>query len=872
MRRIRLPDDWSLCGSDPQSCAPSTAAAPGERSAEWMPVDVPGDVNSALLARGLIPDPHFDVQARQCYWVTAKEWWYRIEFDLEHTAFDDVDLCLEGVDGHADIWLNGVYLGLAENAFRPFRRHVGRALKDKANRMLVRFRALDQVLGGPRLDELAGWEGRRAFIRKPQFSFGWDWALPLPSQGLSGPVWLELDSGLALVDCAVRPFRDGRVDMAFEAGHAARRRGYRIEVSLRGHGAELSHKILGQSPRPYTGHGTDGDSATQAPCRTTGALTIPDPALWFPAGYGNQPLYDYAVRLIVDDACVDTRAGRIGVRECATRERPFRPSSGSGYSFEIEVNGTATFCKGANWVPLELWPATASDEQYRFYLHKAREANFNMLRVWGGGVYEKSVFYELCDELGIMVWQDFMFASTGYPVDRLRDEIVCEAEHQVRRLRNHPCIVLWCGCNEDVFSWQRPEDHDARSEQEDSGVYSEASESADTWHVDRVKDDPQIYSMILRGTVGRLGHGVPYVESSPHSRHDAGNTPSSGNCHISCWKYALLQSGRPEEFRKHFEQVCSFNSEFCIQGPCSEDTLRSFLAPANHWPPNEHWTYHIQRGHRNIPHHEQTLLIAGGLFGEIRSLQDYVKHGQAAHAEMMRAEFESARRDRPDSGGTMVWMYNDCWPTSNWSIIDYYRNPKPAFYAAKRACAPLLPIIFERGGEIQLFLGNDTLRDVAVEAEYGRETLHGEQTWSARSAPNVTANSTLKFASVPTEQQKAARDEFFYLDASCDGEPLTRVVYFPGMWKDVDWPHPKIELSIQSHERHADRYCTQVSVRTDTFARLCHLLWRGTPARAWFSDNYFDLSAGSTRCLTVEADRELQQDDLQTGHWWTRWQ
>ncbi len=231
--------------------------------------------------------------------------------------------------------------------------------------------------------------------------------------------------------------------------------------------------------------------------------------------------------------------------------------------------------------------------------------------------------------------------------------------------------------------------------------------------------------MILRGMVSKYGLGIPYVESSPQAPYDdVGNWPNSGNSHISCWKTALFDPDKhPENWRKHFEQVCSFNSEFCIQGPANVKTIKKFMAPENHWPPNEAWIYHIQRGHRKIPHYEQTMFIAGATFGEINTLQKYVKYGQATHVEQTRAEYESARRDRPNNGGTMSWMYNDCWPTSNWSIIDYYRQEKPAYYAAKRACATVLPIIFERKGKIEFFVGNDTLASQEAKLYMVRKSL-----------------------------------------------------------------------------------------------------------------------------------------------------
>ena len=208
----------------------------------------------------------------------------------------------------------------------------------------------------------------------------------------------------------------------------------------------------------------------------------------------------------------DVRKGKFGLRETRIRENPFTREAGLGYSFEMLINNEQIFCKGSNWIPMEIWPASIRPEKYRFYLEKAKEANFNMIRVWGGGIYEKDLFYEICDELGLMVWQDFMFASAGFPATKLMDEIIPEAKFQISRLKNHPSIVLWCGTNEDVNSWKHPKDIKA----DDQSDILEKKENG-KWKVDRVKEDEILYTMILRGLVGRYAQDVPYIESSPTS-------------------------------------------------------------------------------------------------------------------------------------------------------------------------------------------------------------------------------------------------------------------------------------------------------------------------------------------------------------------
>ncbi len=872
---------WKILGLDPDGTPAENIILPDPRRPDWRPAQVPGDINADLLRHGRIPDPRLDDRARQCYWVTAKDWWYCAAFDAPAPGAPDAALVFEALDGTADVFLNGKFLGTADNAFHPWRFPAAGLLKPCRNQLCLRFRSIDRYFGGPRADDLAGWPGKRAFLRKPQFCFGWDWALPLPSMGIAGAVRLEFNNALYFADFSLQPFVSGRVDFGFEVSPAARRQGYEIAISVSGHGADVQRRLDRRSGISFSGHGADGAESPAAPFKSYCSLIIPDPQLWQPNGFGRQPLYDYTVRLLVDGREVDARHGRLGLRETAIIEEPFTPPFDGGMSFHIAVNSEKIFCKGSNWVPLELWPATAAEEQYRFYLNMARAAGFNMLRVWGGGIYERDIFYDLCDEYGIMIWQDFMFASCGYPLRLLRDKIIREAEYQIKRLRSHPCLALWCGCNEDIYSWQHPHDQAAPDavNQQDTGGYAAKAQAAEKWEINRLRDDPELYGILLRGLVGRLGLNIPYVESSPASRDDCGNVPLSGNCHISAWKYALFQAnGQPENFRRHFEQICSFNSEFCDQGPCSAAAFRRFFSGQNLWPPNDVWTYHIQRGHKQLPHHEQTLFIAGGIFGPIKSLEDYVKFGQAAHLEMTRCEFEAARRDRPNCGGTMSWMFNDCWPTSNWSIIDYYRAPKPAYYASKRACAPILPVVFPRAGFFEFFVDNQTPDAADVRVIYGMETLAGRRLLEKSQLLTLPANRNLVFDRLPEAGLGAPLDAYLFIDAEVNGTPLPRQCWFPHGWREVPWPDPTISATCASVRRHPDdAWSAEISLAADAFVRLCHVALAAGPAAgraapaAEYSDNYFDLPPGHAHVITITSPREIRQADLRVGHWQGAW-
>jgi len=268
-------------------------------------------------------------------------------------------------------------------------------------------------------------------------------------------------------------------------------------------------------------------------------------------------------------------------------------------------------------------------------------------------------------------------------------------------------------------------------------------------------------------------------------------------------------------------------------------------------------------------------MIAGGIFGKINSLSDYVKFGQSTHLEQTRDEYESARRDRPNNGGTMSWMFNDCWPTANWSILDYYFQPKPAYYAAKRACAPVLPIIFERKGEISFFLGNDTISPQAVKLEYGQEKLDGTAVWKKSAGFECVKNSTFKFATVPRTQLKFEPGDYLFIAATINGQRLNKVTWFPNGWKDIPWPTTKIWMQSLGQTQQGGEWLTTVKVSTERYARLCHFIDLDAPEklsttqtpRVWFSDNYFDLPAGGERIVTIESNRKLDLSRIKAATW-----
>lgn len=839
VRHTSIGSGWRFIDADPQPMDGSRPAFPAFNES-WWNVDFPGDLNAALVRAGRIPDPHYADNGQQAYWITRREWWARKVFDADLSS-PAIDLVFDGLDGLVEVFLNGEKLGYADNAFYPHRYEVASRLRTTGNELLLRFYSLETYFGRPRgAHRWGGWH-ERTWVRKPGYNFGWDWALPIPGIGILDDVRLEHHEGPRILDVGLRPWISGRVDFDFAFNKAAREAGCVWRVRLTGHGADLSRTLLPWGFKSYL------------------SLEIPLPRLWWPRGYGEQPLYDWTAELVLGDRVIEFRSGRIGLREIEIMENPFTPDAGDGRSFWLKINGEPIFIKGANWIPTELWPAETRQEDYDWYLQKLADTHANMIRVWGGGIYERTRFYELCDRLGLMVWQDFMFASSAHPFDRLVDSIFREANYQLRRLRNHSSIVLWCGINEDIYSWYSPGDPSLIDRVADT-AFEEGQRLDRRW-----RDDPLLYTGILRGLASRWAMGVPYVESSPMGHDDIGNDLRSGNHHQSCLKHMVYHvPDEPRRFREHFDRTASFGSEFCIHGPANESTLRRFLTDKHVWPPDDVWTYHIQKGHKNLPYHEQMAMFAAPNFGPITDLSSHVKVGQALHVEMMRAEFETARRDRPNNGGTMVWMYNDCWPTSNWSIIDYYRQPKPAYYAAKRACAPVLPIVFERRGVFEWFLSND--RPVAVEGrfEFGCMRLDGSVLFRRETLLRVEKMTTARVWSAERASLPLAPHVFLY--ARWNDEPA--VTYFADGWAEVPWPKADYDAALDaSVGADGGGYVTRLTVKARGYLRLFQIRAATDVPEFWAEDNAFDLVPGDTRRLDLRSARPLSRSDLVLVNW-----
>ncbi|KPJ62722.1 hypothetical protein AMK68_04585, partial [candidate division KD3-62 bacterium DG_56] len=652
-KRISLHGKWKLASFDHGQ---GDWSAPEATMSDVVAARVPGDVHADLMRAGVIEDPYFGDNQERSRWVTEKDWWYRREFSVPKSAIrEKTELVFDGIDTFATVWLNGVAVGRTDNMFRQYRFDVTDVIKP-AEKNVVVVRVASTVKTIESIDPkqyFACFYVPRVFVRKAQCHFSWDWSPQLPAVGIWQSVWLESYDAGQLTDVCVRTRCDGAVSFLVETDQRRLRqdldgrehRGRKVEtyvppdkivVEISGHGQRYRKTVVSRGQRNHL------------------TIFMKRPQLWWPTGMGEPSLYDYQVALVRDGKVRDRVSGRFGVREVELIEEP---RAEGGFTFRFRINGQDVFCKGANWVPADCFPGTVSDDKYRYLIRLAREANFNMLRIWGGGIYEKDIFYDLCDENGVMIWQDFMFACADYPDDdpAFIEAVIPEVEYQVRRLRNHPSLVYWCGGNEKTGS---------------AGF--------------KIHYGERIFHTVIPGICRDLDPTRPYHAASPYSMSDLGNDPDSGDTHGGCYEHAFKRG--IEHFREEIAKINTvFHSEFGLHGPTLYRTLKRFLPADRLDPPNPTWELHVQDNPYNDlaeTFSEVQLTVAERLFGPFNGVREFIKRAATAHAEILGEELAHHRRRKYHNAGAMFWMFGDTWPCGSWAAVDYYGLPKPVYYAA----------------------------------------------------------------------------------------------------------------------------------------------------------------------------------------------
>ena len=821
-KTLSLDGEWALrfCDAGEGEAAdwPRTGIA-GEGA---YTAQVPGDVHLDMVRAGVIKEPLFGENAKRCEWMEEKDWWYSTTFEVpEEFIGDRVELCFEGLDTLADIWLNGQPGGQSRNALVGYTVNVTDAIRPGENLLVVRVDcglrwAREQDLTPYQAGERPGdpREMARIFLRRAQFSVAWDWAPRLMTCGLWRSVELRSYPTLALRDVFLAAQLTGtgaRISAQFEVDCFSDTE-TEVFLHLRLEGEHGVQKQLEATLVPGYNLLTD-------------AFTIQNPRLWWPNGLGEPYLYDVTCDLLLDGQVADSRSFHYGIRQIELRQEPLGDEEGQ--SFTLIINGVPVYCKGANWVPADSIMARVRPEKYEALVEEAVEAHFNMFRVWGGGIYEDDAFWEACDRKGIMVWQDFLFACSYVPDDRpdFVAQVEREAELIIKRLRNRASLVLWCGNNENQWIF--------RNRIPNPGpLYG--------W---------RIYHEVLPQACAHLDPTRPYWPSSPYGGLDC-NSERLGDRHA--WDISLGQDdvGRVR-YKDYGADRGKFISEYGFLAPPVRDALERCLPADEIAVGSPSWDFHNNTFERGVV--GTALREHFGREMEELSLEDYLLLAQAFQAEAYCYTLSHFRRRKFATSGTLFWMYSDCWgATAGWTIVDYYLNRKPSFYGVQRAFAPLMVSFREEANGLSIWLVNDTLTDARGVLEYG---------WGIFDSPDLHvlgrervlagANGSQKLVhllllDLPEEERQR---RYYWVRFLQGDRVVSQDCHFLAAWKDLSLSPVKLERSLQPLGGNAYR----LTVKANCFAWG---VWIDHGPEVHVDDNFFDLLPGEAHEVILRGPEE----------------
>ena len=780
----------------------------------WRPATVPGCVHTDLFANGLIRDPFEETNEKDLQWIENEDWEYRTSFDAgsNFLAHENVELEFDGLDTYADVYLNDSLLLVADNMFRRWKVSCAGTLLEGKNTLRVHFHSPVTAVHGRWNSlgcELPG--GPRVLTRKAAYQYGWDWAPRFVTSGIWRPARLVGWDTARIAELAIiqNSVTEQSADLTARLEvESAERRMATLTIALDDSRFESVDVDLVPGLNEVSLH-----------------FSIPKPELWWTNGLGRQHLYNILAELRCGGDLLDWRLQRIGVRTIEL----VREDDRAGTSFYFKLNGVPVFMKGANYVPQDSFLPRVSRGRREHLVASAAMAGMNMLRVWGGGVYEDDYFYDLCDELGILVWQDFMFACAMYPGDStFLENVEQEAIDNVTRLRNHPCIALWCGNNEIDEAWHN------WGWQRQFGI--SAADSARVWG-----DYVKLFHELLPGIVKDHDPGAAYWPSSPSYGRADPRSLTEGDSHY----WGVWHDGEP--FEAYTRKVPQFMSEFGFQSLPSPQTIMRFARPEDLGIDSPVMLAHQknERGNEIIRAYMERY------YRTPRDFESFVYVSQLLQADGVKTGIEAHRRAKPFCMGSLFWQLNDCWPAASWSSIDYGGNPKALYYYARNAFDEVLVSPVIENGMVRVYVVSDRLSPVEGPVTMRLVDFVGNVIWESIHRVKIGANSSTCVFEDGVEHVlagKRANEVVLCAEMFEGGALLSRNLLYFAPPKDLDLPRPDIRPpppsfapDQASSPKNTERFLT---LQTDVLAKNVYLSIPGYDV--YFDHNYFDMLPGST--------------------------
>lgn len=801
----------------------------------WSDAKVPGTVHQDLLNHNRIPNPFYGMNEEAVQWVENEDWMYRTSFvvDEQQLSRDAAVLEMDGLDTYADVFLNGALILRSDNMFVGHKVQVKPVLRKGVNKLLVRFRSpVKEVLPQlqtngfdyPASNDHSPWR-TSVYTRKAPYSYGWDWGIRLATCGIWRPVRLVFSDVARIEDYYVcqEAVTQAKADVD-----------NRLEINN-----VTSNTVSALLKVDY--HYSDSDTKEirkqieLRPGANTVSLpvSIEKPHLWMPNGWGEPSLYKFTASLSVDGVEIAKQERNVGLRTV----RVVMDDDEHGKSFYFVVNGKPMFAKGANFIPDDALLPNVTPQRYKRIFEDVKAANMNMLRVWGGGIYEDDEFYDEADRNGILIWQDFMFACSSYPHDPLFvGRVESEAEYNIKRLRGHASLAMWCGNNEiyeamRYWGWQRKYSAEAFAEME--------------------RGYNVLFRELLPKMVERLDGTRFYMHSSPYEAN--WGRPNS-------WKIGDSHNWGTWHGRKPFESfdtdVPRFMSEYGFQAFPEMKTIRTF-AEENDFELESP----VMNAHQKADIGNALIKKTMRLYYRVpEKFEDLVYVGLVLQGQGMRHGIEAHRRNRPYCMGSLFWQLNDSWPVVSWSGIDYYGNWKALMYQSKRAFAPILINAIKEGDDLCVYLVSDELQDhdgvrLDVELMDFDGKVHGKWTQSGM----LAANSSVLFMKKPVGELQgklSAANSLLHLTLrNKNGATIADDVFYFAYPKDQKLPEANIETSVR---RRGD--AIEMTLKTDKLARDIFVEVPVQGVR--FTDNFFDLLPGQRKKITITSPEGHSLNDF----------
>jgi len=808
------------------------------RLTNWYPATVPGVVHTDLLANGIIEDPFYRLNERGLQWIDKEDWIYEISFDLSEDIYskNNIQILFKGLDTYADVYLNNEKIISANNMFRQWKADIKKIAKRTGNNLKVYFHSPIKM-DIPKWDALpiyykasndqsenGGIFDKKLSVvaRKAGYHYGWDWGPRLVTSGIWRPV-------------AIYGWNDARIEniQVIQENVSSKQAKLRtiVEVVSDSDLDNATVSVIDKDANKKQGEAVA--NLKKGLNKIEINFIIKNPELWWSNGLGEAHLYNFETSLVLNNKKIDCDSTKIGIRSI----RFVNKKDKYGKSFYFELNGVPVFAKGANYIPCDNFLPRVTKEIYKKTVLDAVDANMNMLRVWGGGIYEDDFFYDLCDKYGILVFQDFMFACSIYPAEgELLENIRLEAIDNVRRLRNHASIAIWCGnneCQDAWFGWGWKQEYEKKNQK----------------YVDIIwKQFQDQYYDVLPAIVTEYASGITYTPSSPFADYEVASNDHQGDRHY----WDVWHGQKP--IAEYNKERSRFFSEYGFQSFPEFESVKQYAPNETDWSITSEVMMSHQRGGEHANKLIETYLL--NEYFTPKDFQSFLYMNHILQGDAIKTAIEAHRRDMGYCMGTLFWQHNDCWPVASWSSRDYYGRWKAQHYFTREAYRDILVSPIAKNDSLSVYIVSDKLKNTSGILTVSIINLDGGVViCTQKKKVSIHANtSSMAFSQELNTLLRGVEKRNVVVNAvlSTDQKVYANN-YFLLNQKEINYPKATLQTSVKPIK---DGF--EVSLTSNNFARAVFMSIDGIDN--FFENNYFDILPGET--ITTKVLTGLSEDDF----------